>query len=70
MLKRVCPCASKTFKVLSYCVVKVLGTQLIEQCYTVYITYNKPYLIISEEQISHWSNYVKTYPWHIKTCLV
>ena len=44
--------------------------QLIEQCYTVYITYNKPHLIIIEEQISDWSNYVKTNPWPIKTCLV
>ena len=44
--------------------------QLIEQYYTVYITYNKAYLIISEEQITNWSNHVKTYPWPIKTCLV
>ena len=30
-------------------------TQLIEQCYTVNITNNKAYLIVSEEQIAHWS---------------
>ena len=53
MLKVVCSFASKTFKVLSYCVVKVSWEQLIEQCYTVYIIYNNVYLIVSEEQITH-----------------
>ena len=70
MLKRVCPCACKTLKVLSYCVSKGAWEQLIEQCYTVYITYNKAYLIFSEEQITHWSKYVKTNPRPIITCLV
>ena len=54
MLKLVYLFASKTFKVLSYCEIRMYGRQLCEQCYTVYITYNKVYLIISERQEVHW----------------
>ena len=70
MLTRVCPCASKTFKYFKLFCSEGAWEQLIEQCYTVYITYNKAYLIISEEQINHWSSYVKTYSLPIKKCLV
>ena len=55
MLKLVYPFASKIFKVLKLLWYKVVWTQLSEQCYTVYITYNNVYLIISERKEVHWS---------------
>ena len=35
-------------------------THFIEECYTVYVTDNKAYLIIDEGQETHWFQFVKT----------
>ena len=53
MLKLVYPYPSKTFKVLSYCVIRRYGGNLVSNVTTMYITYYKAYLIVCERQETH-----------------
>ena len=55
MLKLVCPCACKTFKVLSYCVVIVLEHKIQSNVTQCILLITRAYLIVSEEQITHSS---------------